>query len=166
GGGKGFEVARVCADWRTRSLEQAPPLMVYATYWWRSRASTSLLIKTGIDPASLVPAVRRVVRGIDPEIAVGDARPLAQVVANAFAGRRYQMRLFVAFGAVALLIAVIGVYAVTAYGVARRRREMNIRLALGAEPSDVLALILRQGFAPVVAGLGAGTLGAIASSAF
>ena len=76
------------------------------------------------------------------------------------------MRLFVAFGAVALLIAVIGVYAVTAYGVARRRREMNIRLALGAEPSDVLALILRQGFAPVVAGLGAGTLGAIASGAF
>jgi putative ABC transport system permease protein len=136
--------------------------MVYTPYWWRSRSSTSLLIKSAIDPASLVSSVRLAIRGIDPEIAVGESRPLEQIVDDALAPRRYQMRLFVAFGAVALLIAAIGVYAVAAYGVSRRRREMNIRVALGALPSQVRRLIIRQALSPVVLGLAGGTVGAIA----
>jgi putative ABC transport system permease protein len=72
------------------------------------------------------------------------------------------MWLFVAFGFVALLIATIGVYAVTAYGVSRRRRELNIRVALGAQVSQVLGMILRQGLVPIAAGLVAGAAGAAA----
>ena len=72
------------------------------------------------------------------------------------------MWLFVAFGVVALLIATVGVYATTAYGVSRRRREMNIRVALGARASQVFALVLRQSAMPLVIGIALGCAGALA----
>jgi putative ABC transport system permease protein len=71
------------------------------------------------------------------------------------------MRLFVAFGIVALLIATLGVYAVTSYGVSRRRREMNIRVALGAQPSQVRAMIVRESGTPLLLGAAAGVAGAL-----
>lgn len=157
-----FAVVGIVADAHTTSIETAPPLMVYVPYWWRSRASLSLLVRTSNEPAALLPGIRRVVREIDPEIAVGQARPLDQIVDAAFAARRYQVRLFIAFGVAALLIAMVGVYAVTAYSVSRRRREMNIRVALGAQATQVLSMIVRQGSAPILAGAVAGAVGAIA----
>jgi predicted permease len=159
---QGFEVVGVVGDARMTSLDRTPPLMVYIPYWWRSRPSTSLLIKTAVDPSSMLPGIRRVIHDIDPEIAVGQSRPLEQLVDGSVAGRRYQMQLFVAFGLVALFIAAVGVYAVTSHGVSRRRREMNIRVALGAQTSQVVGLILRQGMTPVVAGVAAGSGGAMA----
>jgi putative ABC transport system permease protein len=159
---KPFEVVGVVADARTTAIDAPAPLMVYVPYWFRSRASASLLIHTSIDAASLSGAIRRSIGAVDPEIAVGESRPLQQIVDGAFAARRYQMTLFVAFAAVALLIAMVGVYAVTAYGVTRRRREMNIRVALGAQRSEVLGLIVRQGSVPIVGGAIAGAAGAFA----
>lgn len=91
----------------------------------------------------MVSSVRRVVHELDPDIAVGQARPLEQLVDASVAGRRYQTQLFIAFGAVALFITIVGVYAVTSYGVSRRRREMNIRVALGARYAQVVGLVLR-----------------------
>ncbi len=159
---QGFEVVGVVADARTTSLDRDQPLMVYLPYWWRSRATVSLLIKTTSYPLFILPGVRRVVREIDPEIAIGQARPLEHLVDAAVAGRRYQVQLFMTFGLVALFIATVGVYAVTSYGISRRRREMNIRVALGARKSQVVGLILRQGMTPVIAGLVAGACGALA----
>ena len=72
------------------------------------------------------------------------------------------MQLFVAFGIVALFIATLGVYAVTSYGVSQRRREMNIRVALGAQRQQVMAMVMKQGIAPIAAGVGVGTAGAVA----
>src|SRR5206468_10824052 len=101
---QGFEVVGVVANARITSLVAAPPLMVYVPYWWNSpaanRTTTSLLIKSAIDPGALMSAVRRVVRDIDSDIAVGDARPLSDIVDAALAPRRYQVRLFIAFGLV------------------------------------------------------------------
>jgi putative ABC transport system permease protein len=162
GGEQGFEVVGIVGDARTTTLERRPPLMVYVPYWWRTRPSLSVLIRTTTDAASLMPAVRRIVREIDPDIAIGQSRPLDRLVDAALAGRRYQMQLFVAFGVVALVIAVVGVYSVTAFGVSRRRREMNIRVALGAEPAQVIAMVVRQGTTPVAAGAVAGAGGALA----
>jgi putative ABC transport system permease protein len=155
-GEQGFEVVGIVADARTTSLESTPPLMVYVPYWWRGRASTSLLVKASGDAAALMPAIRRVVRGIDPEIALGEPMPLEHLVDRSTAGRRYQTKLMVAFGAVALFIATVGVYSVTAFALSRRRREMNIRLALGARPAQVLRLIVAQGSAPIAVGIAAG----------
>jgi predicted permease len=159
---KPFEVAGIVADIRTTSIDAPLSLMVYVPYWVRSRASAALVVHTKADPLSVSAAVRRSIQSVDPEIAVGESRPLEYVVDAAFAARRYQMTLFIAFGAAALLIAVVGVYAVTAYGVSRRRRELNIRAALGARRSQVLGLIVRQTGVPIAGGAIAGAAGAIA----
>jgi putative ABC transport system permease protein len=161
-GEAGFEVVGVVADARITALDRTPPLMVYLPYWWRTRTSLTMLIKSATDPVSVMPQVRRAIRDIDGDIAVGDARSLDRVVETSVAGRRYQMQLFVAFGAVALFIATLGVYAVTSYGVSRRRREMNIRVALGAQRSQVMRLVLGQATVPIAIGIVAGTLGALA----
>jgi putative ABC transport system permease protein len=161
-GESGFEVVGIVADAKITSLDRTPPLMVYLPYWWRSRASLTLLIRTATDPAAMMPQVRRALREIDPDIAIGDARPLERIVDASVAGRRYQVQLFVAFGAVALFIAALGVYAVTSYGVSRRRREMNIRVALGAQRSQVMRLVLGQATVPIAAGVVVGTVAALA----
>ena len=160
---QGFEVVGVVGEARMTSLDEAPPLMVYIPYWWRSRPTLALLIKTEVEPTSLIAGVRRVVREVDPEIAVGDASPLEQIVDASTASRRYQTRLFVAFGLAALFIAAVGVYSVTSHGVSSRRREMNIRVALGAQASQVVHLILRQATTPVLVGLAAGIAGALSA---
>jgi putative ABC transport system permease protein len=160
-GEQGFEVVGVVADARITSLERTPPLMVYLPYWWRSRAATSLLVKAGGDPSALMPSIRRAIREVDPEIAIGSARPLEQLVEASVSARRYQMQLFVAFGMVALLIATLGVYAVTSYGVSRRRREMNIRVALGAQASQVRAMMVMESGRPLLLGAAAGVAGAL-----
>jgi putative ABC transport system permease protein len=161
---QGFEVVGVVGEARLTSLDEKPPLIVYIPYWWRSRPTLSMLIKTEVEPTSLITGVRRVVREIDPEIAVGDARPFEQLVDAATASRRYRTRVFVAFGLAALFIAAVGVYSVTAHGVSSRRREMNLRVALGAQTPQVVHLILRQATTPVLAGLVAGSAGALSVS--
>jgi putative ABC transport system permease protein len=136
--------------------------MVYVPYWWRSRAATSIVVRAAGDPTALLAATRRVVRDVDPEIAIGQTRTVEQLVDRAMAARRYQAELFVAFGVVALVIATLGAYAVTSQGVSRRRREMNIRVALGAPVSAVRAMILRESGRPLLLGASAGIVGALA----
>jgi predicted permease len=157
------EVVGVVPDTKT-SIDSAPPLMVYMPYWYRPRPSISLVVHTAVDPASVTGEVRQAIREVDPEIALARARPMEEILDSALGGRRYQMWLFVAFGAMALVIATVGVYGVTAYGVSRRRREMNIRVALGARRAQVFGVVVRQGFSPVAAGLAAGVAGAVAVS--
>jgi putative ABC transport system permease protein len=157
-----FEVVGIVADARLIALEQAPPSVVYVPYWARSAPKASLMLRTTA-PASLVAAaLRRAIASVDPEAAVGDVQSLDAVIDGSLASRRYEMKLFVAFGLVALTIAIVGVYGVTAYGVSRRRREMNIRVALGANRTDVVRLIVGQGTAPILAGSAAGGVIALA----
>jgi putative ABC transport system permease protein len=158
---QGFEVVGVVGEARMTSLDEQPPLMVYIPYWWRSRPALALLIKTDVEPTSLIAGVRRAVHEVDPEIAVGDARPLEQIVEASTASRRYQTQLFVSFGLAALFIAAVGVYSVTSHGMSRRRREMNIRVALGAQTWQVVHLLLRQTAIPMIVGLVAGSAGAL-----
>jgi predicted permease len=161
-GEDGFEVVGVVADAKITSLERTPPLIVYLPYWWRARSTTSLLVKTAGDPVAVLPSLRRAVGEIDPDIAIGNARPLDALVDASVAARRYQLRLFVAFGLVALFIAMLGVYAVTSHGVSQRRREMNIRVALGAPTRHVIAIVMKQGIWSIVVGVVAGTGAAFA----
>jgi ABC-type antimicrobial peptide transport system permease subunit len=156
-------VVGVVADGHPTSLETESPLMVYVPYWSMNEGKSVLMLRTGADPTALAAEVRTVIRSIDPEVAIVSIGPLQQVVDKAVAVRRYQMWLFSAFGVVALVIATLGVYATTAYGVSRRRREMNLRVALGARASQVFALILRQSAAPLATGVLAGAAGALAA---
>jgi putative ABC transport system permease protein len=158
-----FKVVGVVPDGRVTALESASPLLVYVPYWYNNEGKSVLVVRSSGDALPLVAAVRAAVRDVDQEIAIAKVATLQHFVDAAVEGRRYQTTLFTAFGASALLIAIVGVYATTAYGVSRRRRELNIRVALGAQASQVFSLVLRQSVAPVAIGLAAGLAGALAT---
>ena len=157
-----FIVVGVVADGHATRIDAPSPLMVYVPYWYNNEGRSVLVAHTTGDASAVVAELRQAVRAVDPEIAIADASPLQSVIDKSLEGRRYQMWLFIAFGAIALLIATVGVYATTAYGISRRRREMNIRVALGARVSEVFGLVLRQSATPVAVGLAAGCAGALA----
>jgi ABC-type antimicrobial peptide transport system permease subunit len=136
--------------------------MVYVPYWHNNEGRSVLVVRSHGDALALIAAIRNAVHDVDPDIAIARVGPLQQVIDAAVEGRRYQTSLFTAFGAVALLIAIVGIYATTAYGVSRRRRELNIRVALGAQASQVFSMVLRQSVAPLAVGLAGGLAGALA----
>jgi predicted permease len=157
-----FTVVGIVADGHVTALESDPPLMVYVPYWHNNEGKSVLVVRADGGTEALVTAVRGIVREVDPDIAIAKVAPLQSVVDAAVETRRYQSSLFTTFGASALLIAIVGVYATTAYGVSRRRRELNIRVALGARVSQVFGLVLTQSIVPVALGLAAGLAGALA----
>jgi putative ABC transport system permease protein len=160
-----FEVVGIIADGHNTQIDSISPLMVYVPYWFRSRLTTSLVVRGPTDTATIGAEIRRVTKAFDEEIAIARVRPLQQLVDTALASRRHQVTVFIVFGAVGFLIAMIGVYATTAYGVSRRRREMNIRVALGATRQAVLGLVVRQSSIPLMAGIVVGAGAAVAVSA-
>jgi putative ABC transport system permease protein len=160
-----FEVVGTVVDGHPTSLERESPFMVYVPYWYNNEGKSILIAHTTAEPAATIRELRGAIRAVDPQVAIGETAPLSSLVDKAVEGRRYQMSLFLAFGFVALVIATIGVYATTSYGVSRRQREMNIRVALGAPTSKVFALILQQTAAPLAAGMAIGCAGALAMGA-
>jgi putative ABC transport system permease protein len=157
-----FTVVGVVSDGRVTALETEPPLMAYVPYWFNNEGKSVLVVRAQGDAITLIPLIRGVLREVDPDVAVAKVAPLTQLIDAAVETRRYQASLFAAFGAAALLIAIVGVYATTAYGVSRRRRELNIRVALGAQASQVFSMVLRQSVTPVAIGLAGGLAGALA----
>jgi predicted permease len=124
----------------------------------------SVVVRTTVEPRSVLPAVERTVWSLDKEMPVTDVRTMEEMRSASVAPRRLNMLLLGAFAAIALVLAALGTYSVMAYIVVERRREMGIRLALGARPADVRLLMLSQGLR--LGGLGAalGLLGAVSVS--
>lgn len=118
-----------------------------------SMRSAGFLVRTSGDPASLIPALRAAVRALDPELPLIEAGPMRRAVERSLATRKILATSLATFAAIALTLAVGGIYAVLSYVVGRRRHEIGIRVALGAQRHDVLRLVVRQGLRLVVAGL-------------
>jgi len=155
-------VVGVVGDARSTNLDQAPVDMLYIPLWQRPQNSSSILVRTAMDPKVIASALRQAIWSADRDVPVPEERTLAQLMTESVSRRRFQMLLVLVFALAALGLAAFGTYGVVSYAVARRRAEIGIRMALGARRGRVLGLVLRQGLAPVFAGLVAGCLAALA----
>jgi ABC-type antimicrobial peptide transport system permease subunit len=122
------------------------------------------VVRTTVDPTALTATVGRVVQSVDRSLAVAQVRTLQAIVDGSAAQTALTMTLLVIAGAVALAIGVIGIYGVIAYAVSQRRNEIGVRLALGAAPGTVVAMIVTQGAVVVLCGVAAGLALAAAGS--
>ncbi|HKF53300.1 MAG TPA: ABC transporter permease [Candidatus Acidoferrales bacterium] len=146
-------VVGVVGSTRFSNLENIPPPQVYSPLWRADLGQAYIAVLTSLSSARIVPEIRSAVASIDPTLAVADIQTMDERVSDASALRRFQTSLFGVFAAVALFLAAIGLYGVMAYSVKQRTPEIGIRLALGAQPSSVMKLIVRQGMILTVLGI-------------
>lgn len=158
------EIVGVVGDVKHDGLDLPAEGMMFRPLAQFTRPGVSILIRAGGDPLPLVAAARRVVLELDPEVPIHDARTMQDIVRQSVAARRTTMLLLTGFALLALVLAAVGVYAVTAQAVAQRTREIGVRMAIGARAADVLRLVLRQELGAVALGMGAGLLGAVAAT--
>lgn len=144
-------VVGVVADVRHMSLEELPQPQVYSAGF--DGGDANIAVRATIPPAAVVNEIRTTLGAIDPVLAVTDIRTMGDLVSIASARRRFQTSLLTTFAAIALLMALVGLYGLMAFSVNRRTREVGIRMALGAERCDVLLLILRNAAALIACGL-------------
>jgi putative ABC transport system permease protein len=159
------EVVGVVGDTRA-GMNGDQPLMVYKSYWTTSNSvgtvNPSLVVRTVQDPRSTAATLRGVIWAIDSELPVPEMKTMREIINASVAQRRFQTMLLGGFALAALLLAVIGIYGVISYSVNRRRNEIGIRMALGAQSRDVRGMILRQAMRPVAIGLLIGLATALA----
>lgn len=125
-----------------------------------------LIVRARHNPMSLLPEVRKIVAGLDPEVPVQGARTMEDNISSVHSYERFSTLLLGAFAALALGLAVVGIYGVFSYVVAARTREFGIRLALGAQRQDVLGIVIREGFKVTLAGVAIGIAGALVLTRF
>jgi predicted permease len=157
-------IVGVVADVRQFQLDAAPPMQFYLPLWQIGLGAVSVVARTRVPPETIAVGMRQVLRGLDPNMAPSEIHTMNQLVSEAMLERRFEMYLLTAFALIAMFLSMIGLYALLAYWVERRNGEMGIRIALGARSSNVMSLILRQGAALSLAGIGLGLMGAWAAS--
>ncbi|HEV7797719.1 MAG TPA: ABC transporter permease [Pyrinomonadaceae bacterium] len=156
------EIVGVVGDTKPSLDTEAGPQM-YVPYAQESNwTGMSLVIRTNTEPTALTAAVRSEIRSLDKAIPVYNVKTMNDVLAISVGPRRTPMLLLSTFAGVALLLAMIGIYGVTAYHVSQRTQEIGIRMALGAQMRDVMKLILKGGMALALIGIGLGLVGALA----
>jgi ABC-type lipoprotein release transport system permease subunit len=133
---------------------------MYTLYsgWWYMY----LVLRTSQDPAGLTPAVRAQIAAIDKNVAVYQAATMDQLLDTSVAPQRLNLYLLALFGALALVLAAVGIYGVLAFTITRREHEIGVHLALGAHPRQILRLVVWQGMRPVLFGIAIGVGAAVA----
>ena len=160
-------IVGVVSDATNRSLTEAPRPELYApglgTYANLAFASEiTLVVRSGVSGSSLVASMRRVIASVDPELPTYEVASLRDVVRDSRVRMMTATRLMSAYAIAALLLAVAGTYAVLSYLVTQRRRELAVRMALGASPREIVSLVARESGVMIGAGIVAGMLGATA----
>jgi putative ABC transport system permease protein len=161
--GQARTVVGVIGNELVKGLTEPAPPSVYMPVEQAPIAS-AVLVRTAGDPAAIAPALRQIVRDIDPLLPLFGVEPLVETIGNTQAQRRFTMGLLVAFAGVALVLAMVGVHGVLSHAVAQRTREIGIRVALGANLGSVREMVFTQSGTLVALGVGIGLVGALALS--
>jgi putative ABC transport system permease protein len=164
GGDRTPEIVGVVADVRHERIDAPPGVAVYVPKAQAPSELICLLVRAGPSADGFAAAVRAAVHSIDPYQPVEGITTLDRIVSASVADRRFYVMSTLAFGAIALLLAIVGLYGVVSSGVTQRERELGLRLVLGASRNRVLHMVLRQALLPVAAGLAAGLVAAFWAS--
>ena len=157
-------VVGVVADVRHEGLAANPRRAMFRPFAQQPLPFGFLVVRTALDPGTLAAALRHQVQLLAPTIAVHDVATMDERVARSVASRRFGMVLVGSLAVLALILAAVGLYGVLAHAVLERTREIGIRMALGARSETVVALVVRQSFAMVIAGLVVGLIAAVATT--
>jgi ABC-type antimicrobial peptide transport system permease subunit len=152
----------VIGNERFQGLTEAAPIAAYTPLSQTPSGAGVLLVRAALDPIALASSVRRAIHEIDPALAVFAVEPLRDTVSRSVSQQRFTMFLLGSLAALALLLAAIGIHGLLSYSAARRRQEIGIRMALGADRGAVLGLFVRDGVTVIACGLVCGFAGAIA----
>ena len=151
-------IVGVVADVKQFGLDSEPSFDLY----YPNLGGQYLIVKTTGDPSALKRLIQKTIHSIDPDLAVSDLRSMQEIASESALTRRWTMSLLAAFSAMALLLALVGIFGVTSWSVAQRTREIGIRLALGAQRDQVLLMVLRYGLKLTLLGLGFGIVASLA----
>jgi putative ABC transport system permease protein len=163
GGKQWSTIVGVVGDIRHSRLDEAAlPEAYFPLMGAGIDRSVYLIVRSGADPTRLLPSIRKIIRQLDPTLAADDAHTTGELISEAGARRKFQTTLLTAFAALALFLALLGIYSVIAYSVKQRTAEIGLRMALGAGRGDVVKMVLGEGMVLSLAGL---ILGLAAASA-
>ena len=163
--GPPLEIVGIAQDGKYRGLDEAQQPYLYLPLAQDYRADATLVVRAEGEPRALLPALREAVRALDPEMPLYDVKTLEELLAGrALLTPRFGTAFAATFAALALVLAMVGLYGVVAYGVASRAREIGIRLALGASPARLRGMVLAEGARLCLAGAALGLLAALALS--
>jgi putative ABC transport system permease protein len=163
-------IVGVAGDVHMESLERPAEQLIYFPLMKVDEdgplvpANVAIVLRTAGDPMALAPALRSIFRDLDPTLPTFDERPMTSLVTGAAARTRFVLLMLGVASVVALAMGMVGLYGVLAYGVTLRRREIGVRMALGATVADVTRMIARRGIVLAALGIGAGLLGALAAT--
>jgi putative ABC transport system permease protein len=156
------EIVGIVGDVRHNSVQTDPLPEVYMPFAQRPMRTMTVVLRTDADPLAVARDARHVVSAIDPDQPIANVNTVSALVSASIAQPRFNVLLLSAFAAVAMILAVVGVYGVMSYSVALRTREIGVRIALGGQASDIAGLIVRQGMRVALTGLAIGLVSALA----